>query len=487
MVIYGNDGINYLNGTSAADIIYGFGNFDSLVGWGGADLLYGGVDGDMLYGGAGDDRLYGEDGDDWLDGGTGTDLIDGGAGNDTALYGANTGALSVDLALGQCTFPGQPWPMETLLSIESVETGSGNDSVAGTSGINLIKTGEGDDTVFARGGNDVVAGEDGADLLRGGGGNDRILGGLGADRLYGEGGNDTLSGDGGQDRLDGGSGTDTVIYGDGARWDDPTADGHNITVDLARGKASFTGYDGKPWAYTETLVSIENATTGRSNDTLIGNGGANILDGGNGQNRILGGGGDDVIYGSISSGHSRAWTGGTPAGGYFGDYIDGGAGNDVIFTRGAWEDYPDDDTYRATPGYELVFGGSGNDVIHMGYGDLHVTGGSGRDEFRFSDGMVSAGDDNYESYYAEKGAIEDYSRAQSDRIVIDVGRPADFRFVASNPDEAGEWSYARDGDDVVATIRLDQERTPGVSGLVAIEIRLADYTGPISQSDFHFV
>ena len=107
--------------------------------------------------------------------------------------------------------------------------------------------------------------------------------------------------------------------------------------------------------------------------------------------------------------------------------------------------------------------------------------------FRFDDTIVDTSDNEQESYATDTATIEDYNRAQGDRIVIDVDDPSAFTFVTSTPDEAMEWAFAREGDDIVATIKLDQERVVNSGDLVDIEIRLADYGGTVSQSDFHFV
>ena len=80
-------------------------------------------------------------------------------------------------------------------------TGNGNDTVAGTSGA---------DMVFGQNGDDTATGLAGNDLLCGGSGNDVLNGGDGADTLVGGMGNDRLTGGLGADRFVGGAGTDTA-------------------------------------------------------------------------------------------------------------------------------------------------------------------------------------------------------------------------------------------------------------------------------------
>lgn len=93
----------------------------------------------------------------------------------------------------------------------TVKEGNGNnETVTGTSDVDLL---------FGQGGNDTVNGQDGADLLCGGSGNDTLNGGAGNDALDGQNGDDHLNGNEGNDRLtggasanrfDGGANTDTV-------------------------------------------------------------------------------------------------------------------------------------------------------------------------------------------------------------------------------------------------------------------------------------
>lgn len=279
-VVTGGAAANFIRTHAGDDLVRAGGGNDTVDGMAGNDTLWGGDGDDLLIGGAGGDRLYGEAGDDTLFGGGGTDLLDGGAGSDWALYAVNTTAVVADLGAGRASFPGTPWAAERLVSIENIETGSGDDTVTGTDGANAI----------------VTAG--GADLLRGG---------LGADRLSGGAGDDILEGGGGRDHLDGGSGTDTAVYPH-YFWEpdgeyDPALDPWRVDVDLGLGVVRFIDSDYAP----ETLVSIENVTTGNGDDIITGSAGANVIRAGGGQNTIFGGGGDDIIYGGDTSGQTASW------------------------------------------------------------------------------------------------------------------------------------------------------------------------------------
>jgi len=102
----------------------------------------------------------------------------------------------------------------SILQVTIRVGGTGNDTLAG---------GAGADLVFGQNGNDTIIGDDGYDLLCGGTGNDTLSGGAGGDSLVGGNGNDRLTGGPGADRFSGGSGTDTATDFTAAEGD--TSDG----------------------------------------------------------------------------------------------------------------------------------------------------------------------------------------------------------------------------------------------------------------------
>ena len=83
---------------------------------------------------------------------------------------------------------------------------SGNDSLIGTPGA---------DVLAGLGGNDTIDGVGGADLVCAGEGRDVVSGGAGGDRLNGENGRDILKGGSGNDRLNGGPKPDLCNGGSG--------------------------------------------------------------------------------------------------------------------------------------------------------------------------------------------------------------------------------------------------------------------------------
>ena len=164
---------------------------------------------------------------------------------------------------------------------------------------------------------DTLLGGSGNDTLNGGDGNDVLLGGDGNDALYGGNGNDLLIGGPGNDLLDGGAGIDTASYASATA---------GVTVNL-----SISGQQNTVGAGMDTLVSIENLIGSDYNDTLTGDGNANVLQGGLGNDVLNGGGGDDVLIGGKGD---DTLTGGPGADTFLWQL--GDAGHDVVtdFTPG---------------------------------------------------------------------------------------------------------------------------------------------------------
>jgi Ca2+-binding RTX toxin-like protein len=115
-----------------------------------------------------------------------------------------------------------------------------------------------------------------------------------------------------------------------------------IDADLAAGTASGQG--------TDVLSSIENLIGSDHNDTLAGNGVANLIRGGTGDDEISGRGGNDTLRGEDGS-----------------DTLSGGAGRDRLF-GGA-----DNDTLTGGAGNDTLAGGGGNDTFIYSFGEGNDT------------------------------------------------------------------------------------------------------------------
>ncbi|MFO0245966.1 MAG: beta strand repeat-containing protein, partial [Betaproteobacteria bacterium] len=218
--IIGNDGNDSLSGDAGADSIQGGNGADFINGGAGQDNIQGGIgndtisggnDADSILGNAGADSLYGDDstdtisggddadaisgggGADQLIGGSGNDLLNGDNGSDFANYSANTSAQAISVDLGSGRANDGLGGTDTLLSIENVWGGAGNDTIIG---------GTGADNFLGNSGNDSLAGGAGANTLDGGSGDDTIVGGDGNERIFGANGSDSI---------DAGAGTGDVI------------------------------------------------------------------------------------------------------------------------------------------------------------------------------------------------------------------------------------------------------------------------------------
>lgn len=350
------------------DQIHNTGEIDGNVDLGTGNDLFDGATGILkgnISGGSGNDIIHAGAGDNILNGGTGDDTLDGGAGNDSADFSDDTGGVTASLVTGTST--GSLAGNDTLIAIENLIGGAGNDTLTGDDGANILYGNAGNDTLNGGGGNDRLFGGAGNDALNGGDGSDiadytgeagaviasltsgtatgatsgndtltgieHLIGGSGNDTLTGDGGgnilvggsgNDTLiglagddylSGEIGDDTLRGGAGNDTLNGGAGSDTADYSDDTAGVVASLLTGKA--TG----PAIGTDSLITIENLTGGAGNDTLTGDGNANVLTAGAGNDILSGGGGDDRLV--FASGSFTA-----------ADRVDGGAGNDILSLSG---------------------------------------------------------------------------------------------------------------------------------------------------------
>jgi VCBS repeat-containing protein len=338
------DGVdNVITGGLGHDFLRGLGGNDTLVGSDGDDYLDGGQGDDILDGGAGFDRLsyfgsatgpvtvdlriqgfaqntgqgmdtligiehvggtqfgdtlVGDDNANWIRGsstGGDADTIDGQGGDDLIEDGAGDHVLQGGAGTDTFTFVG-------LVGGPGINVSLAAQSAAQDTGAGLM-TLSGFENLSGSGNADTLIGDGGANILAGSGGNDNLAGGASNDELYGDGqfnidthgtllsgpiilqadgggaGNDTLDGGLGDDFLNGGGGSDTASY---------ASAGGGVVVDLGSGTASGA-------ADNDTLVSIENVTGSAYDDTLSGDAGNNVIDGGAGQD-ILQFSGNRVDY-----------------------------------------------------------------------------------------------------------------------------------------------------------------------------------------------
>ncbi len=131
-----------------------------LTGDDGDNLIIGGAGDDTLNGAGGDDVLIGGEGDDLFIAapGLGDDTYDGGAGNDTITFAASDDDLIINLSDGTARDArgADGIGSDTILNIENVIGGSGNDTIIGNEYENILRGGAGDDFIDGRGGQDTA-------------------------------------------------------------------------------------------------------------------------------------------------------------------------------------------------------------------------------------------------------------------------------------------------------------------------------------------
>ena len=412
----------------------------SLWGLGGDDDLNGDRGDDMLYGGAGDDDLDGNDGDDTLEGGPGMDMLTGGDDDDTASYMSSMMGVTVRLHSGQAMggdAEGDSWNFidvmytevdedgdshektETVPDIESLTGSNMADILAGDSRENTIKGMDGDDKIYGGPGKNA----DNNDKLYGGPGADMVFGGAGDDTLKGDGGDDMLVGGPGADRFFGGAGSD-MIYADtedtlivggisnsddtGQMADDTTTmdmdesgemgamdtlsyakltgrDGVNVTVnqDDGTGATALTGTT----VITANIKGIENLIGTSEVDRLTGDGGDNVIEGGDGGDTLFGG--ENTAFGdTLSYEHSDGLVSvELEAEGTAADVARGDARGDNAtgFENVRGSAYDDDLTGNGAA--NKLWGLGGDDELAGGAGSDTIEGGAGADDL---DGGTSA-------------------------------------------------------------------------------------------------
>ncbi len=312
---------------------------------------------------------------------------------------ANPGTLTVTV-----TVTDDDGDSDTLTTTATIAAGEAC-TIEGTPGNDVLIGTQDRDVICGFGGHDTITGLGGDDLLLGGGGDDTILGGAGNDEIDGEAGNDRLFGDAGNDTITGGLGDDTILGGDGDDFLDggssflllgdrvSYADAPNgVNVDL-----SLSGPQQTKWG-VDTLSNFENLFGSNFNDSLRGDGGPNRIWGADGADYIDGLAGDDILFGGDSAGEESQ--GGT-------DEIHGSAGNDTIL---------------GNAGADRIFGGLGQDDISGNQGDDEIRGGSGNDMLRGNGGDDRVfGDGGDDVINGLSGNDRLFGGAQNDRILGGAG------------------------------------------------------------------
>jgi Ca2+-binding RTX toxin-like protein len=137
------------------------------------------------------------------------------------------------------------------------------------------------------------------------------------------------------------------------------------------------------------LTATNGNTTTAGDDIYIGDGGINVIGGGDGNDTMLGNGGNDIFYGDNGDDKLYGGDGNDTLFGWEGsDLLVGGNGDDIL-----GGDNGDDKIYGCD-GNDSLYGGNGNDKIEGGEGNDTIVGDAGDDDLRGGNGndIIYAGE-----------------------------------------------------------------------------------------------
>jgi Ca2+-binding RTX toxin-like protein len=338
-VIDAGDGNDTIIAGNGADTIDGGNGSDIIAGFGGNDSILGGTGDDSINGGNGDDTVLRSHGNDLIQGGNGNDDLSG-AGRSRLFGGDGNDILKVELVEagtlmgdgGDDTLIGTPISLIAMGGAFSMAGGEGNDSV--TLGASYMTA--------------QVTGGNGDDVLSVGAGVETVDGGAGNDTIIAH--NTPVTFSDGADSYMGGNGIDLLSY------EGLTNATQGVTVNLA---ASVTSGS----LGNDSLSGIENVLTGAGNDSVLGNGVANILSGGNGDDTLVGGAGADTVLGGLGNDLIQGGNGNARlAGGDGADTLVAGGGNETLLGGGGDDLYLMAASADADP---IIDDASGNDTVSL--------------------------------------------------------------------------------------------------------------------------
>ena len=228
---------------------------------------------------------------DTLEGDANDNVLDGGGGTNTLSYAHASSGVVVSLALQGEVQDTVGAGRDTLSNFQNILGSAFGDTLTGDANNNVIDGGGGNDVLDGGGGVNTVsyasasAGVTVNLALQGqsqdtiGGGHEtlshfqNIVGSAFDDVLTGDANNNVIDGGGGSNVLDGGGGINTVSYAHATA-------GVTVSLALAGHSQDTIG------AGHDTLSNFQNIVGSAFNDTLEGDGGANVLDGAGGINTV---------------------------------------------------------------------------------------------------------------------------------------------------------------------------------------------------------
>jgi Ca2+-binding RTX toxin-like protein len=196
-------------------------------------------------------HVHDNSGNNTITGNDGANVIEVTSGIDVAHGGNGVDRLIVDYSNATSSVVGTSVNITDGGSHAVTFDGFENFTILTGSGDDTITTGDGRNILRTHAGNDTITSGDGHNFINAGQGNDTVTAGDGGNYILGDRGNDTITSGAGNDTINGGLGGDTMSGGGG-----------NDLLNGGIGNDTVSGGDG--------------------NDDLIGGKGINTLDGGTG-------------------------------------------------------------------------------------------------------------------------------------------------------------------------------------------------------------
>jgi Ca2+-binding RTX toxin-like protein len=437
-----------ITGGSGHNTIYGGSGTDVTTLNGSQDYLQTGNGFNTVYGGTGQDTIYTSNSvasGNIVVGNNGQDVII--AGNSTnQIYGGSDASLSTAItAAAGASGTGQQGDL--------IAVGSGNDTIVGSNGNDLITAGG--SPQIGSGGNDVV-------VL--GGGDDTFVGGYNIEQATG---NWTWTSNGNNEFVD------TNIYNNAIGYTNPYVQPYNgnevyyssgPTVPVGAGNVSIFGSTGSDYIelpngnnFVQLGSGDSSVFGGMGNESIFAGSGADFIRGGGGSTYIYGGSGSDSIYGGDGSntiiggsGNATIYSAEGPDGlltfansNLNQNYVDGGSGNDAIYGSSGQDTLiagsGNTSVYGQTGSTEYLVGGSGNDLLAGGTGnDTIVAEGAGHDTL-FANGSSTT------TSYVYGGTGED---------VINGGSGTNYLYAGDGGTASGATSVFASQSDSTATTTI---------------------------------
>lgn len=281
---------------------------------------------------------------------------------DTVIYDVSTFFKNYDrtfktdyLSLIKEHYSDKAENIDQLLASSLVIGTVGNDKLSTTNSNEIIWGDSGEDTINSGNGNDLIYGGEGNDTITAGNGNDFIYGGTGDDTMNGGDGNDSyyIDANHGNDVIRDTKGDNKIYFTDGLSVED-----YEASINAKLGFVLTNKETGETVSLTDFLTNPldYNFSFEGGSDTEESITNREVFEGTAADDYIETGDGFNISYGGDGND--------TLAGGKDIDFMYGGNGDDLVLGRN---------------GVNVLFGEEGNDTIYDGDHGSYLNGGNGDD------------------------------------------------------------------------------------------------------------